>query len=73
VGEVVAPSRTLRTTSSAAAGAARQTAHGCPRCGSTCTRLDDCAVCSGVTPCARCLFGSRVEEDEAHTVLALEA
>jgi hypothetical protein len=70
--EVVARSRTLRTTPSAAPAAARQTAYGCSRCGSTCTLLDDCAVCSGVTLCARCLFGSRVEKDEAHTVLALE-
>jgi hypothetical protein len=45
---------------------------GCPRCGSTCARLDGCPVCAGEAPCARCVFGSRVDEDEIHTALALE-
>ena len=45
---------------------------GCPRCGSTCARLDDCPVCAGEAPCARCVFGSRVGDDEIHTALALE-
>ena len=47
-------------------------ATGCPRCGSTCGFLDDCAVCLGEVLCARCLFGVRIEPDEAHATLALE-
>jgi hypothetical protein len=47
-------------------------APGCPRCGSTCVRLDNCPVCAGEAPCARCLFGSRVDDDEIHAALALE-
>ena len=47
-------------------------ARGCPRCGSTCARLDGCPVCAGEAPCARCVFGSRVDDDEIHTALALE-
>ena len=45
---------------------------GCPRCGSTCARLDGCPVCGGEAPCARCVFGSRVGDDEIHIALALE-
>jgi hypothetical protein len=44
---------------------------GCPRCGSTCAQLDDCAVCTGKVICARCLFGPRVEDDEIHATLVL--
>jgi hypothetical protein len=45
---------------------------GCPRCGSICRLLDDCPVCLGQAPCARCLFGPRVEDDEAHATLVPE-
>ena len=45
---------------------------GCPRCGSTCARLDGCPVCAGEAPCARCVFGPRVDDDEIHAALALE-
>ena len=45
---------------------------GCPRCGSTCGFLDDCAVCLGEIICARCLFGVRVEGDEIHAAFVLE-
>ena len=45
---------------------------GCPRCGSTCGFLDDCAVCLGEVICARCLFGVRVDADEIHTAIVLE-
>ena len=43
---------------------------GCPRCGSMCSFLDDCAVCLGHVPCARCLFGPRVDTDEIHATFA---
>jgi hypothetical protein len=45
---------------------------GCPRCGSTCGFLDDCAVCLGEVICARCLFGVRVDADEIHAAFVLE-
>jgi hypothetical protein len=45
---------------------------GCPRCGSTCARRGRCPVCAGEAPCARCVFGARVDDDEIHTALALE-
>lgn len=45
---------------------------GCPRCGSTCGFLDDCAVCLGEVICARCLFGVRVDADEIHAAIVLE-
>jgi len=45
---------------------------GCPRCGSTCGFLDDCAVCLGEVVCARCLFGARVDADEIHSAIVLE-
>lgn len=45
---------------------------GCPRCGSTCGFLDDCAVCLGEVICARCLFGVRVDGDEVHSAFVLE-
>jgi hypothetical protein len=45
---------------------------GCPRCGSICRFLDDCPVCLGEAPCARCLFGPRVEDDEIHATLVPE-
>lgn len=45
---------------------------GCPRCGSICRYLDDCPVCLGHAPCARCLFGPRVEDDEIHATLVPE-
>ena len=45
---------------------------GCPRCGSTCARLDGCPVCAGEAACARGVFGSRVDDGEIHTALALE-
>ena len=45
---------------------------GCPRCGSTCGFLDDCAVCLGEVICARCLFGVRVDSDEIHAAFVLE-
>ena len=45
---------------------------GCPRCGSTCRFLDNCLVCLGQLPCARCLFGRYVENDEIHATLVLE-
>jgi len=51
---------------------ATQDAAGCPHCGSTWALIDDCAVCSGAWPCAWCLFGPGVEDDEAHALLALE-
>lgn len=47
-------------------------ATGCPRCGSTCGFLDDCAVCMGDVPCARCLFGVRVDADKIHAAFVLE-
>jgi hypothetical protein len=47
-------------------------ATGCPRCGSTCGFLDDCAVCLGEVICARCLFGVRVDADEIHAAFVLE-
>ena len=47
-------------------------ATGCPRCGSTCGSLDDCAVCLGEVICARCLFGVRVDADEIHAAIVLE-
>lgn len=47
-------------------------APGCLRCGSTCARLDGCPVCAGEATCARCVFGLRVDDDEIHSVLALE-
>ena len=47
-------------------------ATGCPRCGSTCGFLDDCAVCLGEVICARCLFGFRVDDDEIHAAIVLE-
>jgi hypothetical protein len=47
-------------------------ASGCPRCGSTCGFLDDCAVCLGEVICARCLFGVRVDADEIHATFVLE-
>lgn len=47
-------------------------ATGCPRCGSTCGFLDDCAVCLGEVICARCLFGVRVDADEIHATFVLE-
>ena len=47
-------------------------ATGCPRCGSTCGFLDDCAVCLGEVICARCLFGVRVDADEIHAMFVLE-
>jgi len=47
-------------------------ATGCPRCGSTCGLLDDCAVCRGEVICARCLFGARVDADEIHAAFVLE-
>lgn len=50
---------------------ALSSAPGCPRCGSTCALFDDCAVCSGMVVCARCLFGPRVEDDEIHATLVL--
>lgn len=52
--------------------AIRARATGCPRCGSTCGFLDDCAVCLGEVICARCLFGVRVDADEIHTAFVLE-
>jgi hypothetical protein len=45
---------------------------GCPRCGSICRFLDDCPVCLGQAPCARCLFGPRVADDEVHAGLVPE-
>jgi len=45
---------------------------GCPRCGSLCRFLDDCPVCLGEAPCARCLFGPRVDDDEIHAMLVPE-
>jgi len=45
---------------------------GCPRCGSTCGFLDDCAVCLGEVICARCLFGVRVDADQIHATFVLE-
>lgn len=45
---------------------------GCPRCGSICRHLDDCPVCLGKTPCARCLFGPRVDDDEIHATFVAE-
>jgi hypothetical protein len=47
-------------------------APGCPRCGSTCGFLDNCAVCLGEVVCARCLFGARVDADEIHSAFVLE-
>jgi hypothetical protein len=47
-------------------------APGCPRCGSTCGFLDNCAVCLGEVICARCLFGVRVDADEIHSAFVLE-
>jgi hypothetical protein len=47
-------------------------ATGCPRCGSTCGFLNDCAVCLGEVLCARCLFGVRVDADEIHAAFVLE-
>jgi hypothetical protein len=45
---------------------------GCPRCGTLCRFLDDCPVCLGEAPCARCLFGPRVDDDEIHATLVPE-
>ena len=47
-------------------------APGCPRCGSTCGFLDNCAVCLCEVVCARCLFGVRVDADEIHSAFVLE-
>jgi len=66
------PGEAIRFTNPAPGRVPVPRALGCPRCGSTCARLDGCPVCAGDAPCARCVFGSRVDDDEIHTALALE-
>lgn len=64
--------KAIRLTEPALGHARLPAAIGCPRCGSTCARLDGCPICAGEAPCARCVFGSRVDDDENHTALTLE-
>ena len=47
-------------------------AFACPRCGSTCARLEGCPACAGEAPCARSMFGSRIDDDEIHSALVSE-
>ena len=66
------PGEAIRLIDPAPADAHLLATIGCPRCGSTCTRLEGCPICAGEVPCARCVSGSRVDDDENHTALALE-
>jgi hypothetical protein len=66
------PGEVIRPTDPAPGDARLPAAIGCPRCGSICARLDGCLICAGEAPCARCVFGSHVGDDESHAALALE-